>query len=233
MKIGNIQRFCEIENKFKPHESLFVCPEKCNNRDNAALILKLKRGGTLEYFHSIMDESKREKVSKFMDECNIFRQYKIKGFNEPRVHVLLSSSAEQQQRTNTTPCSTQEDSPGPGYAYHGVKMKSKPLSQNNNINELASDLAKKCNISNNEWNIGVDLIIYRNGHDSIGWHADDTQGEDVILTVVVETDPRRTVMIRPKKKKNEKYQNGDEIVELIVEQGCAYKMDSKLQFKTF
>ena len=110
-------------------------------------------------------------------------------------------------------------------------MKARPLSSSKVIESLAFDLAQRFNIPNNKWGIGVDLIIYRNGKDSIGWHADDTQGEDVILTVIIETDERRILKIRPKKGKNETYQHGDEQIDLIVKQGSAYKMDGKLIMK--
>ena len=214
LKIGYIQRFCSISNTFKSHETLYSC-RKC---DSNSTTFQLSRGGALEYIPTIMDESKREDISKYMEDCDLFRQYRVNGFREPRVHVLLSSSAEKQKLNG-------RNGDGPGYQYHGVQMKAQPLSEARVVELLASELAEKFGLPNNQWSIGVDLVTYRNGNDRMGWHADDTQEESLILTVVVETDARRIVKIRPKKGKNESYNDGDELIELIVRQGSAYKMD--------
>ena len=250
--IGNLQRFCAIENKFQEQETLFTCTKcYCSTKT----ILKLQRGGTIEYFHNILQEPNRKRISKYMDDCHLFRQYKINGFKEPRIHVLLSSNAnhpqsrqpQQPQQNEIKECENdkndenkinkKDNPPGPGYVYHHVKMKALPLNQAPVIESFASEMAKKLHIPNQEWNIGVDVILYRNGNDRIGWHADDTQGEDIILTVVVETNVIRTIKIRPKRSRNgrsssssgrrkdEGYQDGDELIELIVKQGSAYKMD--------
>lgn len=39
-----------------------------------------------------------------------------------------------------------------------------------------------------EWNIGVHMIVYRCGQDKMGWHADNTKGERLILSVVIQCD---------------------------------------------
>jgi hypothetical protein len=36
-------------------------------------------------------------------------------------------------------------------------------------------------LPHDQWGIGVDLIVYKDGEDSIGWHADDTQGKHWLL----------------------------------------------------
>jgi len=93
---------------------------------------------------------------------------------------------------------------GPGYVYHGVKMKALPISKAPLVQKLGKKLGAKFGTPNHDWNIGVDLIVYREGKDKIGWHADDTQGEDLILSVVIDTDERRVIKIRPKKGKKRK-----------------------------
>ncbi len=45
------------------------------------------------------------------------------------------------------------------------------------VNSFASEFATEYKLPDNKINIGVDLIVYKDGSDSIGWHADDTQGK--------------------------------------------------------
>lgn len=50
-------------------------------------------------------------------------------------------------------------------------MKAQPIHLIPEVADYASELAKNYKLPNNEWDIGVDLIVYRDGDDSIGWHA--------------------------------------------------------------
>ena len=98
-----------------------------------------------------------------MHRCKLYRQYtRSQVFHEPRFHVLLSSKAAQ---SNV------------GYKYHGIQMKALPINVVPEVASYATELAKVYKLPHNQWDIGVDLIIYRDGDDSIGWHADDTQGK--------------------------------------------------------
>jgi len=158
---------------------------------------------------------------------SLYRQYEINNMPEPRIHVLLantttnSTTSSNTNSSNTNSSNTNSSTTSIGYKYHSIKMKSQPISQAPLIEKLANRLGTKFQIdsdahpgpdppgppnNNDFWNIGVDMILYRNGHDSIGWHADDTQYEDIILSVVVEMDVEypRTIHIRPKTKKNRK-----------------------------
>ena len=268
--IGKIQRYSQHKKKFGQWETLYAC-SKCHLHhskkadtwlvDDNKITISLNRGGTLVYYPNIFhdkneagegskgsnedkskdeDEDERETISKYMDQSDLFRQYKTNGFNEPRVHVLLSPSASADTEA--------------GYVYHNVRMKALPIELAPPIHKLAARLGRKFesfssssssnnNNNNNNWNIGVDMIIYRNGKDKIGWHADDTQGETIIFTIVIETDERRIIKIRPKKKKidmnrnnmnmnndndGSSYYDGDENIELIVRSGCGYSMNGML-----
>eukprot|EP00559_Dactyliosolen_fragilissimus_P008248 CAMPEP_0184857294 /NCGR_PEP_ID=MMETSP0580-20130426/2455_1 /TAXON_ID=1118495 /ORGANISM="Dactyliosolen fragilissimus" /LENGTH=189 /DNA_ID=CAMNT_0027352813 /DNA_START=324 /DNA_END=893 /DNA_ORIENTATION=+ len=185
-----------------------------------------------------------------MKECQLYRQYTFKKiYMEPRVHVLLSSSATESPNQISSPTVY-------GYQYKGVKMKPHPLSSLPVIHKLADDIARHFNLPNLEWNIGVDLTVYRDGKDGIGWHCDDSQGENIILTLVVamtdeewkvdetkSTRKMRPLQIRRKRRcrwrniNNEKSSNlithrnqlghEDEFIELYVGQGDAYMMDGK------
>lgn len=224
LKIADVKVFDTKLGKFIKGDPLFICPcSKCNGNltHKSNNIITLSRGGQIKYNHKIINDSERNDISSFIDDnedSNLFRQYNIRGCKEPRVHVLLSSEAEQGQET---------DAPGPGYSYHTVHMKALPLADVPPVEKLAKRLGGVFETSNHDWNIGVDVIVYRDENDSIGWHADDTQSEDIVVSVVVETDERRIVRIRPKKRKKESYRDGDEQIELIVRQGDGYTMDGK------
>ena len=82
------------------------------------------------------------------------------------------------------------------------------------------------------FNIGVDCIVYRDGKDSIGWHADDTQGEDRVLSLIVHSEHRRQprvlkIISNDAKEKNP--QVGDEEIWLYPGIGDAYEMDGTMQ----
>ena len=64
-----------------------------------------------------------------------------------------------------------------GYSYHNIHMKALPMDLVPEVNSFASELATKYKLPDNQFNIGVDLIVYKDGSDSISWHADDTQGK--------------------------------------------------------
>ena len=72
-----------------------------------------------------------------------------------RFHVLLSSWAHA----------------GAGYAYHGIQMKALPLELVPEVASFARELAGCYGLPHGRWDIGVDLIVYKDGEDSIGWHA--------------------------------------------------------------
>ena len=110
-------------------------------------------------------------------------------------------------------------------------MKPFPLSSIPEVEKLTNDISSYMEI---EWNIGVHVIMYRNGSDKMGWHADDTQGENLVLTVVLESPTvimksdvktcSRPVLIKTKWNKHDK-SVGDEFIRLFPYQGDAYMMD--------
>jgi hypothetical protein len=114
-----------------------------------------------------------------------------------------------------------------GYSYHNINMKALPMDLVPEVNSFASELATEYKLPDNKINIGVDLIVYKDGSDSIGWHADDTQGEDLVLAVVVESHEMRPLKIRPAKSKS--LSDGDEEIELFIGEGDAYAMDRLMQ----
>jgi alkylated DNA repair dioxygenase AlkB len=116
--------------------------------------------------------------------------------------------------------------PQPGYKYGTTFMKGRPLKELPLVNKIADKLKILCSVE--KWNIGVNVVFYRDGKDRIGFHADDDQGESMIL-VVIPSSPQgsRTVVIQTKKKKKADFVDGDEQFELLLSAGDGYDMDGK------
>ena len=172
---------------------------------------RLKRGGVLTFVPDLV--SNIAPVKEEMEQCNEFREYTFRArmHLEPRVHVLYSSRA---NAGNTDV----------GYKYHSVEMKALPLDTLEHTSRLAEQLAREFDLPNAEWNIGLDLLIYRDGQDGINWHGDNTQEEEVVLCLVTESqEDTRTLCIQPCR--NQLLEDGDEQIELFPEAGDAYQMD--------
>jgi alkylated DNA repair dioxygenase AlkB len=77
------------------------------------------------------------------------------------------------------------------------------------------------------WNIGVNPVLYRDGRDHMGFHADNDQGEELILSVLVSSpeNATRRVRVREIRPKGKSAQKGDEELELFLDAGDAYSMD--------
>ena len=193
------------------------------------LVLSMHRNqGVICVYRNFESPESRKATQAVLATTSNFRQYKFGNVPEPRVHMLLAPQA-------TT---------GLGYAYHGITMRAEPIEQMPCIQTLA----EKCTTHFGQpWNVGVDVVAYRDGHDSCGWHADDTQGETLIVAVVLQSSGGlRSVKFRPKKP-NDKYDdgygkkrkakqpgeralsNGDEELELWIGEGDAYSMDKGVQ----
>jgi len=94
---------------------------------------------------------------------------------------------------------------------------------------FSQEMQKVCNVKS--WNVGVNPVFYRDCRDHIGLHADNDQGEDKILTVLVKSpEPPRRVLIQTTPPKGTKAkQDGDVQYELNVGAGDAYDMDGDMQ----
>jgi 2OG-Fe(II) oxygenase superfamily/SAD/SRA domain len=194
-------------------------------------------GGCLKIALDILSPESQAMINdQIMGHSEWFREYPIQGVTEPRVHFILHKNA-------TEDFASQQQ---PGYKYRLAAMKSRPLSKMPAIEELADRLeqvvvqsigrnttivdnnnvettstTKKVN-HNAFWNLGVDVVMYRNGHDSIGQHKDQAQGESVIFTVLAQCQyPRRICIV----------QADDPSVrfELFLRGGDGYWMDGEMQ----
>jgi hypothetical protein len=171
----------------------------------------LNRGGKLTFFAQLIPDI--AVIQNEMTDCKYYRQYSIRSSLEPRVHALFSNK----KATN---------SPQTGYQYGTVNMQAHPLKEMNHLADLSSRLARRFKLPSDEWNIGLDVLIYRDGKDSINWHADDTQDEDIVVCLTVETPKEvRTVCFQPSLK--EDLHHGDEQIEFFPIAGDAYQMDGK------
>ncbi|GMH73414.1 hypothetical protein TL16_g13072 [Triparma laevis f. inornata] len=207
--------WCTIPEQAEQGTPQNVSYSQASQVNNTKIIkIKLRRGSVLKFFPGIISPSDLPPLQKAMEKCQLYRQYeRKKGIKEPRVHVLLSSTARMQ--------------PNMGYRYHSIKMIPEPLDLVPGFEVLSEKYAKLMSLPNDTWNIGVDLIVYRDGNDSMGFHSDDNQGETSVLAVVVECEDSRPVHIKPHDKIAK--QEGDEQVQLFVRQGDAYELDAGCQ----
>lgn len=167
-----------------------------------------KSGASITYFPRMLSEERRKEVANSCRTCTNYRQYNAGLAYEPRVHVLFSNNLQN------------------GYKYHSVSMQPLPLSDEPVIDSLASDLASYHELPNNEWNIGCNAVAYFDGHKSIGFHADDTQGEEIVFTYIPEgPDEPRPVVFRTKRtdRKERPVKAGDEEYYLFIRSGDACK----------
>ena len=144
------------------------------NIDNG-IEINLWLGGKLSIYPDMICEHTKSKLVEAAEKFPIYRQYKIQGGLEPRSHALLTMKE------------------GRGYKYHGVKMMGYPLSDYPIIQETVEMVEKALNVP--EFGIGIDVIKMRDWTQYIGFHADNSQGESDIVTLIAST-PRRTIEIR-------------------------------------
>lgn len=189
--------------------------------------------GQLCIYANILPSDCQKAVTEELMQCSHFRQYTIQGSPEPRTHFLLHDDAT-------------EDFDGdsqPGYGYGNcVRMKSRPLDTMPHVQMLSTAMEKMCRqlddncstadnnaVASSYWNIGVNPILYRDGRDRIGYHADDDQGEELILSVLVSSPvgAARKVSIRRMHSKNGGHKDKDEEYQLFLGAGDAYSMDGK------
>eukprot|EP00804_Cyclotella_cryptica_P011375 CCRYP_016037-RA/>CCRYP_016037-RA protein AED:0.06 eAED:0.06 QI:353/1/1/1/1/1/10/132/1126 len=213
--IGRRREYNEAANCYGPWSNISIGP--CE----AEKPLLLSRGGKVVFRQNVLTCQEQTTLTAAMQNCKLFRQYSIgETYAEPRSHVLLSSKIKSIDKMNGS------QQGNPGYAYHGIKMKAYPLDQIPEVERLANRLARFYGID--EWNTGVDLVAYKDGEDRMGWHADDTQGEALVVCVVVSCPEPRPLRIRPKKRYRP-LSDGDEEIEIAPSAGDAYDMDGVMQ----
>lgn len=186
-----------------------------SDRDDKVVEISLKYGGVLKIRPNLIDIRRRTELKKSLSkDPTRFSEYKIQGGLEPRANMQIHKHA-----------TMDRDAPQPGYAYRYAHMMGWPMSLFEGAEEFADDMAKVCGIDH--WNIGASIVYYRDGNDSMGYHADDDQGEEIICSCLLATPPAsRIIKIRvsPKLDKHKK-NKGDESFTLYLRAGDAYEMD--------
>jgi hypothetical protein len=107
-------------------------------------------------------------------------------------------------------------------SFISVNMLAHPISDFKAIERVDEYVA---DFFHTDFNIGVDALCYRNGKDHIGFHADDTQGEDIVVSLTVESLCQRVLRIKPKGDACV----GDEQIDLFPCAGDGYSMDGNMQ----
>jgi hypothetical protein len=210
------------------------------NEEGEEFAISLKLGGMVRVYPSLLPPSDQFFLTKELkDNETCFRQYRIQGTEEPRAHFLLHEGA---------PDHAIDDphTKSPGYKYGQITMKARPLHLLPHLKRFSDRLKDKFQLP--FWNVGVNVICYRDGHDSMGFHADNDQEEKLIVTVIVSSPPKpRQVLIKrmPASEKSNKRRNGnskselshvqkragpcdgDEEIRLSLRAGDAYSMDGE------
>ena len=185
-----------------------VLPDGAAKIGQSFCTLTMSDGASINYYPRMLPDERRAKVADSCRNCRNYRQYRTGMHNEPRVHVLFNNNEQH------------------GYRYHTVSMQPQPLSSVPIIESLATDLAAYHRLPNNAWNIGCNAVVYSDGSQNIGWHADDTQAEEMVLTYVPEApdDVLRPVYFRTKRKRGGSAKEGDEEYRLFIRSGdgCKY-----------
>jgi alkylated DNA repair dioxygenase AlkB len=175
--------------------------------------IPLVRGGKIKIYPNVLSDTDIIQLREELLQCGLFRQYKIQGNDEPRAHFLLHEDATENFLELQ-----------PGYRYATISMKARPLKLPPLLQELAKKMAALCGVE--KWDIGVTPVCYRDRRDKIGNHADDDQGEEVILCVMLDSPLKvRPVVVTPSKDHSPK----DEKIELFMAPGDAYVMDGEMQ----
>jgi alkylated DNA repair dioxygenase AlkB len=211
-----------------------------NENGEPCYVIHLKLGGTVCLYPNLLPLSRQKQVTEELkNHATYFREYRIQGTKEPRAHFLLHEHAPDHDIDDETKKS-------PGYKYGQITMKARPLHLLPHLQDLSDWLKVHCGVPC--WNIGVDVVSYRDGRDSIGFHADNDQEEEHIVTVIVTSPPKpRQIVFKrmpdaAKKKqlrngtqdiepslgeKRARLRDGDEEIELCLSAGDAYSMDGE------
>jgi 2OG-Fe(II) oxygenase superfamily len=157
-------------------------------------------------------------------QSQYFRQYSaIQGENEPRLNALYHENA-----------TTKFEDAQPSYIYKQVRMKARPLEDMPNLRKLSRRIERCVKEQYSGyydnvgpfWNVGVNEVLYRSSKDAIGFHADNSQGETLIFTLIVHCPDERKVVIRTAKhNKTKTIELGDEEIEIYLKAGDGYSFD--------
>jgi 2OG-Fe(II) oxygenase superfamily len=188
-------------------------------------VYPLERGGELHIYLDLLSPKEQQAVTEELkNNATLFREYGIQGGKEPRAHFLLHEKAPDGDIDDNSIKS-------PGYKYGNITMKARPFSHLIHLQQVSNKLKTIAKVKG--WNIGTEVVAYRDGRDSIGFHADDDQGEKLIFTApLFDPSKARRVVFKNKRmqkdgEQSKRPRDGDEEIELLLGAGDAYSMDGE------
>jgi hypothetical protein len=138
-------------------------------KSDSSCDIKLHRGGAIKVHSDMINSFDQIEVEEeLLEHPELFREYPIQGGREPRANLFFHEKA------------TDDETVQPGYKYRSTRMKAISYKGYPSLESVSNQTAKHCSVP--YWNIGVNAVCYRDGNDSIGYHADNDQGEDKILS---------------------------------------------------
>jgi hypothetical protein len=182
--------------------------------------------GTLRIIPNCVTEHDRTAIYDEVVNPNnvLLRHYEIRNDDEPRLHCLLNSTS----HANSVEDIEDDQLSVPGYGYQTVGMKSRSLDNLPALQKLSDDMAARVSqtidaFANlmNLWNIGLHVVLYRDGCDYLSFHSDNSQGESIIFTVVICQFGDRYIYFEPIEETNPSKLE----YRLLLHPGDAYWMD--------
>jgi alkylated DNA repair dioxygenase AlkB len=138
-------------------------------KSDSTFDIKLHLGGAIKVHSNMINPFNQIEVEEeLLDHPKLFREYPIQGGREPRANLFFHEKA------------TDDETEQPGYKYRSTRMKAISYQGFPSLECVSKQTAKHCSVP--YWNIGVNAVCYRDGNDSMGYHADNDQGEDTILS---------------------------------------------------
>jgi alkylated DNA repair dioxygenase AlkB len=157
--IGELRRF---DGKKWIHSVLLSHNSECS--------IKLHLGGEIKVYSNMIRPTDQIKVEKeLLRRPKLFREYPIQGGREPRANLFFHKNA-----------TYGADAVQPGYKYGSTSMMAISYKGFPGLRCVSKKMAELCSVP--YWNVGVNAVFYRAGNDSIGYHADNDQGEEKILS---------------------------------------------------
>ncbi|CAL67312.1 alpha-ketoglutarate-dependent dioxygenase AlkB family protein [Christiangramia forsetii] len=148
--------------------------------------IKNLQDAELEYYPDFLTKEEADRLLRFLLESDSWRQDKIKLFGkevlQPRLTILFGES-------------------GNTYKYSGLEMSPEPFP------DIIKTLKYKCEEESNGIKFNICLAnLYRNGDDSMGWHADDEKelGSNPVIASI-SLGAERVFHLKHKKLQNAKH----------------------------
>jgi len=158
----------------------------------------------LEYFPDFLTNNEADHLLSFLLKSELWRQDEIKLFGkkvlQPRLTILFGES-------------------GNTYKYSGLEMSPEPFP------EIIKSLKYKCEEESNGIKFNVCLAnLYRDGNDSMGWHADDEKelGSNPVIASI-SLGAERLFHLKHKKLQNTKHKIRLQHGSLLIMKGTTQK----------